>query len=366
MPTKPKGKVYGKITNQKGKGLQGVKVEVWDSDWPDDDDRMGHAVTNSRGEYSFPYPRGEWDPRVAGTGFRPDVYITASVKNREGRWVKVNKSRVYNNVKLKLAKKIDLQIIVDAIEKKRTNFKVGTDGFRFGNSFVLEDVFGFEGRFEMGFCGGMSAGALHRYQTRCVVPTTSRVPKDGTPLFKELFQRQLDTIPADLISTIYDWQRSPDLPHAHTPNSIRYRQKGEWRVLKSLLDKGVPTILVLIKKEGYFADISGNHQVLAIGYEFNPATRDLKVEVYDPNDYKGSNYLNLCLGGGRLMAHQVTSLGARINFRGFLVNSAGPNAAKGHHNGCNASSKKPVQRTPVVRVPVVPRKPRPGTRIQVR
>lgn len=359
MPRKPKGKVYGKITDQRGRALQGIKVEVWDEDWPDEDDRMGHTLTNARGEYSFPYPRGGWDTRIGGTSFRPDVYITASVKNREGRWVKVKKSRVYKNVKLRLAKKIDLQLNIAAVEKKRTNFKVGPHGFRFGNSFVLEDVFGFEGPFEMGLCGGMSAGALHRYQTRCVVPSTNRIPKDGTPLFKELFQRQLDTLPVDMVTTIYDWQRSPDLPHAHTPNSIRYRQKAQWRVLKAQLDEGVPTILVLVRQEGYLADISKNHQVLAIGYEFNPTTRDLKVEVYDPNDRNSSNYLYLCLGGGRLRAHQINSRGERINFRGFLVNWAGPDAAKGHHNECNLTTRQPGRRTPGVRVPPTRRQPSP-------
>jgi hypothetical protein len=353
MP-KPKGRVYGKITDKRDKGLSGIKVEVWDEDWPDADDRIGVTYTNSRGEYSLPYPRGGWDTRVGGVSFRPDVYIVASMKNSAGRWVEKRKSRVYNNVKLRLGKKIDLKIDIADVQTKRTTFKVKKDGFKFGNSFVLNDVFGFEGRFEMGFCGGMSAGALHRFKTRCVIPSTTTIPTEGASLFKELFQRQLDSIPPGMITTIYDWQRSPDLPHTHTPHSIRYRQKAEWSKLKALLDKGEPTVLVLIRSEGYLADISKNHQVLALGYEFDPNTRDLTVEVYDPNDPEGSGYLYLCLGGGRLRARQKYSNGGVQNFRGFLVNWAGDNAAKSHHNECTAGATRPTRRPTRTRVPATP------------
>lgn len=351
MPT-PKGKVYGRITDQSGRGLSGVKVEVWDSDSPDPDDRMGATYTDSSGAYTFPYPRGGWDTRIGGTSFRPDVYITASLKNSANRWVQVSKSRVYSNLKLKLAKNIDLKLNIAPEQKLRTKFQVSTDGFKFGNSFVVNDVFGFEGPFEMGFCGGMSAGALHRFNTRCAVPTNSSVPRDGTPLFDELFQRQFETLPPDVLATIYDWQRSPDLPHAHTPNSIRFRQKAEWQKLQQALNRKVPVVLVLIREEGYFASISKNHQVLAIGYEYKPTTRDLKVEVYDPNDKGGSNFLYLCLGGGRLNAHQINSKGKNINFRGFFVNWAGAKAAAPHHHQCNASTTQPTRRTPARTVPI--------------
>ena len=155
----------------------------------------------------------------------------------------------------------------------------------------------------------------------------------------------MDTLPVSMITEIYNWQRSPDLPHAHTPHSIRFRQKAQWKTLKEFIDKGKPTVLVLIREEGYVADITKNHQVLAFGYEYNPTTRDLTVEVYDPNDKNGSNFLHLCLGGGRLRAHQINSAGARINFRGFLVNWAGVAAAKDCKGACTRTRRRSTRRT---------------------
>jgi len=91
-----------------------------------------------------------------------------------------------------------------------------------------------------------------------------------------------------------------------------------------------PAILCLIRKEGYVAEIWKNHQERAFGYDYKPTPRNLTVEIYDPNDKHGTNFLHLCLSGGRLGAHQIDSSGNRINFRGFFVMSATEKASKDH------------------------------------
>jgi hypothetical protein len=77
--------------------------------------------------------------------------------------------------------------------------------------------------------------------------------------------------------------------------------------------------------EGYLANISKNHQVVAIGYAWNPFAKDLRVYVYDPNDHGNTNALSMNLGlpGCRLDATDTT--GKRL--RGFFLNTAGPAAA---------------------------------------
>lgn len=331
MPKLAKGKTYGKITDKKNKGVAGLKIELWDDDFPDSDDRMGVKYTDSKGNYKFRYTGG-WDYRVPGSkSFRPDIYITVSIKNSMGNWCKIKKSRTYKNHKLAKDKKIDLEINIADKQQKRIAFDVKHHAFQFPNMFDIKDIHvDFLGNVDMGLCGGMVAGALHRFNHGCPIPSQNTTPHSG-PLFDELFKRQKITLSDGEVGRIWDWQRSPDIPHRHTPHSIRYKQKGEWKVLKTqYIDKGKPAILCLIREEGYVAEIWKNHQVLAFGYEYEPTPRNLKVEIYDPNDKDGSNFLYLCLSGGRLGAYQINSAGKRINFRGFFVMGTTIKASKDH------------------------------------
>ena len=325
--------IHGRVTDQSGHPVKNIKIEAWDYDWPDDDDRMGVVYTDAKGKYELHYRGGHWDPaphRI--TTWRPDIYVTANMKNNNGNWMRVAKSRVYKNHKLRKDLKIDLKIKIEPTLKKRLGFRVSKYGIKFRNSFTIKNLIpGIDGEWHMGLCGGMSAGALHRFNHKCVVPTQTTTPQSGHPLFNELWQRQVDTLSLGVIAKIYNWMRSPDLPHRHTPHSIRYRQKAEWPILRDYIDKGKPAILCLIREEGYLADITKNHQVLAFGYEYSPTTRDLKVEVYDPNDKNGSNFLILSLSGGRLGAHQINSHGSRINFRGFFELNTTAEASKKHY-----------------------------------
>lgn len=330
MPRLARGKTYGKIMDQNNNGLKGFKVELWDYDYPDADDRMGVTYTDANGNYEFRYPGG-WDFRVPGSrSFRPDIYITVSIKNSMGRWCQLKKSRTYTNHKLRNNRKIDLKINIAKKQQKRISFDVNKSAFKFCNAFNIRDINpDFPGDVDMGLCGGMSAGALHRFNHGCRMPTQTTTPHSG-PLFDELYKRQLITLSVNEVIRIWDWQRSPDIPHPHTPHSIRFRQKGQWKVLKSYIDSGKPAILCLIRMEGYIAEIWKNHQVLAFGYEYEPTPRNLKVEIYDPNDKDGSNFLYLCLSGGRLGAHQINSAGNRINFRGFFVMTTTKKSSKDH------------------------------------
>jgi hypothetical protein len=176
----------------------------------------------------------------------------------------------------------------------------------------------------------MSAGALHRFKHGCPVPTQTTTPHSG-PLFDELFRRQAITLSHGEGERIWDWQRRPDLPHEHTPESLRHLQKAQWELLKSNIDAGKPAILCLIREEGYVAPIWKNHQVLAVGYEYEPTPRNLTVEVYDCNDKNHTpNFLYLCLSGGRLGAYQLDSARSRIKLRAFFVMTTTDEASQDH------------------------------------
>jgi len=326
--------IYGRVTNQSGTPVNGAKVEAWDSDWPGDDDRMGVVYTDANGNYELHYHDGHWDTAPHNiTTWRPDIYVTASVKNNNGDWVKLEKSKIYKDHKLKEDLKIDLVLPISQAISKRTDFQVSQYAFQFPNSFSIDNLIpDITGPWKMGLCGGMSAGALHRFNHKCAVPTQSVTPASGSPLYEELLERQLVTLSDGVLGKIFEWTQAPDVPHTHTIESIRQRQKAEWPILQSYIDAGKPAILCLIRAEGYFADITKNHQVLALGYEYLPTTRDLKVEIYDPNDKYGSNFLSLSLSGGRLGAKQFDSSGAPINCRGFFVASTTKASAKKHYS----------------------------------
>ena len=88
---------------------------------------------------------------------------------------------------------------------------------------------------------------------------------------------------------------------------------------------GRPTTIILIRAKGYFGNPTKYHQVLAVGYEFDPSRKDLIIQVYDPNKLKETHTLSMNLGlpDGKLYCKD--SSGSRT--RGFLVNPAGKGAS---------------------------------------
>jgi len=148
----------------------------------------------------------------------------------------------------------------------------------------------------MGFCGGMCAGALNRFESNTIPPDDVKTPADNTPLFEELYKRQFKSTPPELMVMLYEWQSAPSVSSVWRKQSLANRARGEWNKLKHELDNGKPTILILIRANGYFDNPTKNHQVLAIGYEFDPATKDLVIFTYDPNVRDSTNTLTMSLG----------------------------------------------------------------------
>ena len=319
-------KIYGNITNRANGGLpvQGLKVEAWDDDWPEGDDFMGKAITNANGQYEIPYSDGFWDASLSGlSSWLPDIFITVDIRNSAGRWVRLGKSRVYKDHSLNEDRQIDLKVTIGEPLTKSTNFEPDQHGFHFINNFKVEPTI-LEidlGEWEMGFCGGMCAAALRHFRDQTEIPTDTQIPKQGTPLFDELLKRQIRSTPPDLLARMYDWQSAPDVGSLWRKPSIGQRTKREWPKLKRDLDKGTPAIIILIRANGYFDNPTKNHQVLAIGYEYNTATKDLAIQVYDPNvpDKVNTLSMNLGLPDGRLYFKDSS----RRRTRGFLVNPFG-------------------------------------------
>jgi len=167
----------------------------------------------------------------------------------------------------------------------------------------------------------MCSGALYRFNNFIPSPVDIEIPREDTPLHLELRKRQIKTMAPRILPKMYKWQGSPDVSRFRIKKGIGERTQNEWSELKSLLDKGEPTIIVLIRASGLLGNPTENHQVLAIGYDFNPMTMDLVLHVYDPNIPDRTQIISMNLGLPEGKLDLVDSASPKT--RGFFVNLVG-------------------------------------------
>ncbi len=208
----------------------------------------------------------------------------------------------------------------------KTGFDPATHGFLFPNSFSISpSLLGLDlGEWNMGLCGGMSLAAVQAFNEGRGLSRRTTVPPQGSALFNNLLQLQIETIPSQIIAKVYDWQSSPDLSQRWTRHSIGYRTKREWSKIEASLNAGKPVVLLLIRVQGYFADISKNHQVVAIGYKVFDQTNVRTIQIYDPNHPRGIGDLVVTWGlpRSRLNAHQLPVRPGQ-GLRGYFLNHEG-------------------------------------------
>ncbi len=184
---------------------------------------------------------------------------------------------------------------------------------------LLTDIAGsmsFWGTF--GLCGGMAWAALDRFFGRGSVPAATAPPGPGDPLFSELVRRQADSMGGQaLIGRCLSWQFTPDeVPWwwFWTRGVRNMTVRREWPILKEMLDQGTPASLTLIRASGA-ADPSRNHQVVAIGYREEGASR--QIYLYDPNHPRARPHLQLDLGANEDL--QACSQSSGEPLRGFFL-----------------------------------------------
>ena len=167
----------------------------------------------------------------------------------------------------------------------KTDFSVKDHGFRFVNRFEIPSpepiklpIFGplQLGEMVYGLCGGMCFGALDYYYTGNPVPSVSKVDEIDRGLFTYLWDRQLDSLGLPVVFKVFEWMFRED-------NNMGTRMaRYEIPKLRRSLDKGDPVVLALIRVE-QLGDPTKNHQVMATAYELDPVTKQMTIELYDPN-----------------------------------------------------------------------------------
>ncbi|MEK6152405.1 hypothetical protein WIW50_04065 [Flavobacteriaceae bacterium 3-367] len=175
--------------------------------------------------------------------------------------------------------------------KKMTAFKPAQHGFKFDNSFKNIFIDAIDWR-TGGLCGGMTYTSLDYYYARDIpAPKTTLRPNEGSALQKYLYQRQVTSITSNLDK----WAEI-----GFNPGGARNSEFFKWGVenkkgsrineLRAFIDRGKPVPLGL-QSVGEKDSDPGNHQVLAIGYDFGTVRdlasgtykRKMKIYTYDPN-----------------------------------------------------------------------------------
>ena len=199
-----------------------------------------------------------------------------------------------------------------------TDFTVQENGFKFGNSFTFDLEFNLPlfGTIDLddlvlGFCGGMCYGALDYFHAGIDIPDQTTIPTEETDLFKYLWDRQLDSlsIPVGVLK-VFEWMLLPDKA---VWQRVAWR---EFRRLRWRIDRGFPAVLVLIRVSD-FDDPTKNHQVVARGYDYNEATRDLEIPIYDPNHKMQDASLTMNLASPSSGINIAQSTGEEL--RGFYI-----------------------------------------------
>jgi hypothetical protein len=316
------------------------------------------AYARSATRRSAQDPMPYWQPGVHGLGPGRSALGRTS---RVGVWPAPNKEQRDHDP----SRPIDIgtfRVPVNEWERVRTTF----DPSKHGISFVNRDVNICWGptcqppwrswfNTRQALCGGFSLVSLKRFvDRRCdtyQAPFFQRPPGDklGANLKKMLVEHQLETfffgtyhdgafdiwqqLPQFGINALrfLEWQAKQDVPHQQLGNTIGASTKIEWaKVRQELSSRRLPVIIGQVNARAAphnLLDIdiaTRNHQVLAIGYDYNPFSGAVTIYIYDPN-FPGAIKqleLNERLHHSQMYIHYDGASGHPI--RGFFLNMVAP------------------------------------------
>ena len=161
-----------------------------------------------------------------------------------------------------------------------------------------------------GLCGGMCFGALDYFNDGLPIPETTKVKDINSQFLLYLWDRQLDSIKLPVVFKVMEWMI--------LDNGNIGRRMSRWEIpkLKRRIDKGTPAVLALIRSQGV-SDPTQNHQVMATSYTLDNDTKDMVIQLYDPN-HPGKNpslHLNFRNPSQGIAIRQSTG----EDLRGFFV-----------------------------------------------
>jgi hypothetical protein len=156
----------------------------------------------------------------------------------------------------------------------------------------------------------MCYSALDYYHVPQPVPDVSNVDEIPLKLFLHLWDRQLVSLGQDTVVRVFQWMILDEKTLGKTINP------NEIPKLKNLLKAGSPAVLVLVRaKVG--ENPTNNHQVVAVGYDYDTDTKQMTIHLYDPNHPGENPDLTMNLAKPAQGISLVQSTGEAL--RGFFV-----------------------------------------------
>jgi hypothetical protein len=191
-------------------------------------------------------------------------------------------------------------------------FLPSRNGFRFANRWpagaartwqlgLLTLGIGDVGR---GLCGGMAFAARDRFERGEAAPPDRAAPGAGSPLFREIVDRQFDSFGRFLVEVPVRF-----LVAALASDRSRWRAtvRDAWPAIRRDIDAGALAMLGLVRRPGPFALARDfGHQVVA--YRYDVTAGRVAIGVYDPN-HPGDDAVEVGFeraSDGRLMLWQST------------------------------------------------------------
>ncbi|MBO3083178.1 hypothetical protein [Cellulomonas fengjieae] len=205
-------------------------------------------------------------------------------------------------------------------------FDPATHGFAFPNAFVNEVLTLPNGAkiTTAGRCGGMAYAALDYFLAGQPAPAwradlwaPGRVPPDSHWLAQLFTQRLRDSFLTGSAAKFVTWSMHSDDETWVFKGVSRWTKEEELPRLMALIDRGRPAVLGLVVARGLGA-IGDNHQVVAYGYEHDPASGRTTVRIHDSNTPRRP----VTLTSDRDQGDWTASNGRR--WRGFFVQDYTP------------------------------------------
>lgn len=283
-------KFSGRVLFRNHIPAQNVEVRVFDKDLPGhgDDDLTEHpGKSDERGRFRVTYQPSFYQDMI------PDpVDPTQQIKDATDKYTPYAQfSYELNGQKKTYLSPILLfrrEYILPDI--KPLAIDPAVHGFAFPNSFPgyplpfrLPNLPGIKEVGSIhGLCGGVSAAIYDFYLCGRPISEIKDVPPKGTPLYRYLYKRQMQTygLFGETVIKFAEWMLLPD----DGPDSIRQRTFQSLRNIMAELDEGNAVLLGLVYvdwRNGF--QIWNNHQVLAYGYRLDAAGRKTTLLICDPN-----------------------------------------------------------------------------------
>ena len=146
------------------------------------------------------------------------------------------------------------------------------------------------GNVNRGLCGGMAFAARDRFERGESGAPDPEPPAFGSPLFKEIVDRQFDSFgPLWTVPLRFFLSSALGSPKTRVRGSVR----EAWPAIRADIDAGRPSMVGLVREAGWNPfSVGMGHQVAAFAYD--SSSERVAIRVYDPN-HPGNDAVELRL-----------------------------------------------------------------------